>query len=139
MYVRRTVSETTGENLLTSAGIVRAHTQTYGTSGLLTNGFVYIGLSADALSETSASTALSTEITSNGLARSLATVTLPTGTGTTITLRKVFPVTGTQTVKKTALFTAASGGVMQHVLEFSSPQSLVNLDQFQVTFTVTLG
>jgi hypothetical protein len=136
-YVRRPVSETSGENLLTSAGIVQMAAQCYGTSGLLTNGFVYIGLSADSLTETSASTALSTEIAANGLSRAIATVTLPTGSGLSTTLRKTFNVTGSQTVQKAALFTAASSGVMQHPIAFASSQSLVATDQFRVTFTVT--
>ena len=78
-FVYRVVSESHGENLLTAAGIVQAHRQCYGSSGLLTNGFVYIALSADTFTETAASTALSSEITANGLGRALATVTLPTG------------------------------------------------------------
>ncbi len=135
----RTVARASGANLITQAGIVQAAAQCYGTSGLLTNGFVYIGLSADSFTESATSTTLSNEITGNGLGRALATVTLPTGTGTSTLLSKTFNVTGTQSVRKMALFTASSGGVMQHPIDFGSTLNLQNTDSFRVNVTITMA
>ncbi len=57
-------------NVKTTAGIDFLFAQGYGSSGAQANGLVYIGLSNDALTETTASTTLSNEITGNGLAAS---------------------------------------------------------------------
>lgn len=125
-------------NLITNAGRIALHKQGYDTSGLLTNGFNYIALSNDTVTETAASTTLSNEIIANGLDRAQGTVTLPTGTGNQTTIDKTFTATGAQSAQKAALFTAISGGTMNHVLGFTQ-RNLVTSDTLQVTFTITLG
>lgn len=125
-------------NLITNVGRIFLHTQGYGTSGLGANGFNYIALSNDSVTETAASTTLSNEIALNGLARAQGTVTLPTGSGNQTTIDKVFTATGSQSAQKAALFTASSGGTMNHVLGFSQRSLLAN-DTLQITFTITLG
>lgn len=126
-------------NVITDVGRVALHKQGYGTSGLLSNGFNYIALSNDALTETSASTTLSTEIAANGLTRAQGTVTLASGSGNTTTIDKTFTcATGAQAAQKAALFTAASVGVMNHALSFTQ-RSLQIGDTLQTTYTITLG
>ena len=125
-------------NLITNVGRVQYHAQIFGTSGLLTNGLNFIGLSNDVVSETAASTVLSNEIAANGLARAQGTVTLPTGAGTQTTIVKVFTATGAQSAQKCALFSASSAGVMNHVLGFTQ-RSLQISDTLTITVTITLS
>lgn len=125
-------------NLITNAGRIFLHTQGYGTTGLESNGFNYIALSNDTVTETAASTTLSNEIVGNGLARAQGVVTLPTGSGNQTTIDKIFTATGAQSAQKAALFTAASSGIMNHVLGFTQ-RSLLAGDTLQITFTITLG
>lgn len=125
-------------NVITNAGRIALHKQGYDTTGLLTNGFNYIALSNDSLTETASSTTLSSEITTNGLARAQGTVTLPTGTGNVTTIAKTFTATGTQSAQKAALFTASSGGTMNHALSFTQ-RNLVTNDTLTITYSITLG
>lgn len=125
-------------NLITNVGRVQYHKQLFDTTGLASNGNNYIALSNDALTETAASTTLSNEITTNGLARAQGTVTLPTGAGTQTTIVKVFTATGAQAAQKCALFNASSAGVMNHVLAFTQ-RSLQVSDTLTITITITLS
>lgn len=131
------VGEETVHNVITNAGRDFLHTQGYGTSGLGANGLNYIALSNDTLTETTASTTLSTEIADNGLSRAQGTVTHTGGTNTT-TVQKTFTASGSQAAQKAALFTAAAAGTMNHALAFTQ-RSLISGDTLQVTFTITLG
>lgn len=131
------VGEEVVYNVITTVGRDFLHTQGYGTSGLGANGLNYIGLSNDTLTETSASTTLSTEIAANGLTRAQGTVTHTTGTNTT-TVAKTFTASGAQAAQKAALFTASSSGTMNHALAFTQ-RSLISGDSLAVTFTITLG
>ena len=125
-------------NVKTDVGIVFAHTQIYGST-VGANGLNYIALSNDALTETSASTTLSTEIAANGLSRAQGTITLPTGSGTVTTVDKTFTcATAPQAAQKAALFTAGAAGTMNHVLAFTQ-RSLQIADTLQVTFSLTLS
>jgi hypothetical protein len=124
------------DNLITNAGRIQLHTQCYGTTSLLTNGFCYIALSNDTLTETASSTTLSTEIAANGLSRAIGTVTLPTGSGTQTTISKTFTASGAQSAQKAALFTASSAGVMNHALAFTQ-KTLASGESLTVTFTIT--
>jgi hypothetical protein len=124
-------------NLLLDRGRVLAHTQVYGTSGILTNGLNYIGLSNDAAAPVATDVALASELSGSGLSRVQGTVTLPTGTGTVTTVENVFTYSGvSQGVQKAALFTAASGGVMAHEVQFT-PRTLAAGDNFTVSFDIT--
>lgn len=125
------------KNLITNAGRVFLHTQGYATSGAAGTGFCYIGLSNDTVTETAASTTLSTEIAANGLSRAIGTVTLASGAGTSTTISKTFTcATSAQSAQKAALFTASSGGTMNHVLAFTQRALQVN-DTLAITFTIT--
>lgn len=132
-----TVSDETKTNVKTTVGIDFTHVQTYGSSGLGANGLNYIALSNDTLTETSASTTLSTEIAANGLTRAQGTVAHTTAT-TTTTVAKTFTATGSQSAQKAALFTAASAGTMNHALAFTA-RSLISGDTLTITFTLTIS
>lgn len=126
----------TVKNLITNAGRVFLHTQGYATSGAAATGFCYIALSNDSLTETAASTTLSSEIVANGLSRAIGTVTLASGSGTSTTIAKTFTATGAQSAQKAALFTASSAGTMNHVLSFTQ-RALQTNDTLAITFTIT--
>ncbi len=125
-------------NVITNVGRIQLHKAGYDTTGLPTNGFNYIALSNDTLTETASSTTLSTEIAANGLSRAQGTVTLPTGSGNQTTIAKTFTATGAQAAQKAALFDASSAGDMNHALAFTQ-RSLVTDDTLACTFTITLG
>jgi hypothetical protein len=132
------LNEQNVENVKTNVGIVQYHLQCFGNTGLSTNGTNFIALSADALTETSSSVTLSNEIVINGLARAAGTVVLASGSGTTTTISHTFTATGTQSAQKAALFNASSGGVINHVLNFST-RSLLLGDQLAITFSIGLS
>ena len=135
--VSELLGEETVHNVITNAGRDYLHVQGYGTAGLGANGLNYIGLSNDALTETTASTVLSAEIAVNGLTRAQGTVAHTNGTNTT-TVSRTFTATGTQSAQKAALFTAAAAGTMNHALAFTQ-RNLISGDTLAVTFTITLG
>lgn len=124
-------------NVITTAGRDFLHQQGYKDTGLGSVGLCYIGLSNDTLTETSASTTLSNEITTNGLGRAIGTYAHTAGTNTT-TISKVFTATGSVSAQKAALFTASSSGTMNHALSFTQ-RTLASGDTLSVTFTITLG
>lgn len=123
-------------NLVTFAGRDFMHAQIYST-GPGANGLNYIALSNDAVTETTASTTLSNEIVANGLDRQIGAYSHTAGTNTT-TISKTFTATGAQAAQKAALFTASSGGTMNHVLGFTQ-RSLQTNDTLAITFTLTVG
>lgn len=131
------LSEEESTNLITTAGRDFLHAQGYASSGIGANGLNYIGLSNDAVTETSASTTLSNEIAANGLTRAQGTVAHTAGTAIT-TIQKVFTASGTQAAQKAALFTASSGGTMNHVLGFTQ-RTLITGDTLTITFSISLG
>jgi hypothetical protein len=131
------LSDETIYNVKTTAGIDFTFAQTYGTSAQA-NGLNYIALSNDTLTETSASTTLSTEITANGLGRAIGTYA-HTGGAATATISKTFTcATGAQSAQKAALFSASTAGTMHHALAFTQ-RALQIGDQLAVTFTITLS
>lgn len=122
-------------NVNTTAGRDLIHSNVYGTSP--TNGFNYIALSNDTVTETSVSTTLSNEITTNGLARAQGTFTYNSGIDLiTSFIDHTFTCTGAQSAQKTALFSAPSGGTMNHVLAFTAQRSLVTNDHLYIAFTI---
>lgn len=131
------VDEETVYNVITTVGRDFIHTQSYSTSPAA-NGLNYIALSNDTLTETSASTTLSTEIAANGLTRAIGTVTHTTS-ATTTTIAKTFTcATTSQAAQKAALFTASSSGTMNHALAFTQRTLQVG-DSLAVTFTITIS
>ncbi len=131
------LGEETVHNVITNAGRDFLHTQGYGTAAQA-NGLNYIALSNDALTETTASTVLSTEIAANGLARAIGTVAHTTGTNTTTVSKTFTCATAAQAAQKAALFTAAAAGTMNHALAFTQ-RSLQIGDTLACTFTITVG
>jgi len=132
-------------NLVTNAGRVAIHTYIYGTSaqrtagGLSGTGFNYIALSNDASAPAAGDTTLASELSGNGLDRTLGTPTLPTGSGTVTTVENTFTFTGTsQGVQKTALFDDSSAGKMAHEIQFTQ-RTLATSDNLTITFSITLA
>lgn len=123
-------------NVKTTAGIDFTFNQTYGTSAQA-NGLNYIALSNDTLTETTASTTLSTEIAANGLSRAIGAYSHSAGTSTATISRTFTCATAPQAAQKAALFSAASTGTMHHALSFAQ-RSLQIGDQLAVTFTITI-
>jgi hypothetical protein len=123
-------------NVKTTAGIDFTFAQTYGTSAQA-NGLNYIALSNDSLTETTASTTLSNEITTNGLARHIGSYAHSAGASTATISYTFTCATNPQAAQKAALFSATSSGTMHHVLSFTQ-RSLQVGDQLAVTFTITL-
>ena len=147
IWLRRQVeADVEAHNLLTNTGRVQLHTQDYGTTGLLTNGFNWIGLSNDATAPAATDTSLASELTNGtaaGLGRVQGMVTLPVGSGNMTTIANTFTFTGggSQGVQKTALFTVTGppvAGVMNHEIAFTQ-RTLFTNDTLTLTFTITLG
>ena len=126
-------------NLVTDTGRVQLHNFCYGTLSRL-NGFNYVGLTDDATVPATSDTALAAELTADGLGRAQGSVALPVGSGDVTTVSKVFIYTGgpAQGVQKTALFDAATLGVMNHEIQFTQ-RILVTNDTLTVTLSITLG
>lgn len=125
-------------NVKTTAGIDFLFSQGYNSSAAAqTNGLAWVALSNDSLTETSGSTTLSNEITTNGLGRAKGTYA-HTGGASTATNTLTFTATGTQACQKAALFSAVSSGTMNHALSFTQ-RTLQNLDTLTTTFTITLS
>jgi hypothetical protein len=124
-------------NQITNSGRDQLHLQGYGTSGLATNGFNYIGLTNSAITPAAGDTTLAGEISTNGLGRAQGAYAHSAGTNTT-TVQNTFTATGTQACQAAALFNASSAGVMNHELTFTQ-RSLISGDTIQVTYTITLG
>lgn len=128
-------------NLVTNTGRVQLHLQGYGTTGLATNGFNYIGLTNDSAVPNASDTSLTSELTTDGLQRVQGSVVLASGMGDQTTVSNTFTfVTGSsQQVQKTALFNAGfPGGIMNHEIQFTQ-RTLFTLDTLAITFTITLG
>ena len=124
-------------NVKTTVGIDFMFAQCYGTSAQA-NGLNYIALSNDTLTETTASTVLSNEITTNNMGRAIGAYAHTPGQSTA-TISKTFTCqTGAQSAQKAALFSACSSGTMNHALAFTQRALQVN-DQLAVTFTLTLS
>ncbi len=123
-------------NVKTTVGIDFLFTQGYSTS-TGANGLNYIGLSNDAVTETSASTTLSNEIAANGLTRAIGAYAHTTGTATA-TISKTFTASGAQSAQKAALFNLSSAGTMTHVLGFTQ-RALISGDTLSITYTITIS
>lgn len=125
-------------NLVTVVGLDWLHNQGWGTTGLSTNGLNYVAVSNDPVTETSASTTLSNEITVNGLTRAQGTVTHVGGSTLTTVSHTFTCATAAQAAQKAALFTDASGGTMSHVVGFVQRPLEVG-DQLELIFDITLA
>jgi hypothetical protein len=141
VWLRRVIDEQESSNIVTDAGRVRIHTYLYGSGGQrsgLGGGLNYLALSDDSTTPAAGDTALTSELTSLGLARAATTVTLPTGSGTQTALVKVFTFLGAgpQGVQKMALFDSPSAGTMAHEIQFVQRTLFLNDN---LTFTVAIN
>jgi hypothetical protein len=100
----------------------------------------FMGVSAEGTAPVVGDTTLASEQTANGLGRAKATYA-HTPAAATYTLINSYSVTGSVTVHKGALFTAANttaAGVMVFAAVLNADAIVANLDTLQVTATVTL-
>jgi hypothetical protein len=126
-------------NLVPDAGRIQMHAFLYDSS-VRTNGFNYMAVSNDGTAPAASDIALAGELTTNGMQRVQAVVTLPVGTGNATTIANTFTYTGgsPQQVQKTALFDTVIGGVMTHEVLFTQ-RTLVTNDTLGLIFTITFG
>ena len=113
------------------------------TSNNSTNGFNYIGVTADTTQTLSPSiTTLTGEITTNGLTRAQApTKTHTTGTNSSV-IEITFTLTGTQSdITRAALFDALTGGNIGPAAAFSNGAtgSMNSGETVKVSITVNIG
>jgi hypothetical protein len=121
-----------GHNLRVNAGINWQYNQMAGTTAAVCT---YIALTNTAITPAATDTALSGEITTNGLARALGTPT-HTSNATSYTLANTFTATGTQAAQAAGMFNASSSGTLCFENTFTQA-SLVSGDTLTVTWTIT--
>jgi hypothetical protein len=143
LWVNTLLDEQEAWNIVTDTGRRQLHRYLYGAGvqrSSLGGGFNYIAISSNASAPANSDTVLTGEILIDGLNRQLATVVLPTGSGTQTLVSKVFTYTGAAplAVRKTALFDAPTGGVMAHEIQFSS-RTLFQNDNFTLSFAITFA
>lgn len=127
------------KNLLTNAGRDLFHAQCYTNTSAGARGAGFIALTTDTTAPAASDTALTSEITTGGLARADATTkTHVSGTNET-TIQHTFTASATHTaIVKCGLFNAASGATLAHVNTITAV-NLQSSDTLQVTWTLTLG
>jgi hypothetical protein len=125
-------------------------TETIGTTPASTSAFIilpgygparYMALTQDAAAAAAGDTALASEITTGGCARTLAAYAHTLGTGT-YTLIKAFAVTATfAAIHKMAMFLVGTGtaGPMVYESVLNADASVVNGDTLTITETVTIS
>lgn len=121
-----------------------------GTTPAATNGYLilpsglprFMGLTADTGAANAADTTVTSEITTNGGSRALATYA-HTGGAATFTLQKAYSITGTLTaIHKMGLFTAkdsTAAGILYFESVLNADATVVNGDTLTVTDTITLS
>jgi hypothetical protein len=124
--------DVTGHNLRTNAGINWQYGQMAGGTAAVCT---YIALTNTAITPAATDTALSGEITANGLSRALGTPT-HTSNATSYTLANTFTATGTQAAQAAAILNASSSGTMCFENTFTQA-SLSTNDTLTVTWTIS--
>ena len=126
-------------NLLTNNGRDWMISQVYTNTSAGTRGSGFVALTTNTASPAASDTALTSEITTGGLARADATTKSHTGGTNETTIQHTFTASATHTaVQKSGLFNAASGVTLSHVNTFTAV-TLQSSDTLQVTWTTTLG
>lgn len=132
-------------NIITNRGRIALHSFIYGTAAQRTtadlgSGMHYIGLSNNSTTPAATDTTLASELATNGLSRTLGTVSLPTGTGTITQIQNQFMYSGggTQGVQKAALFDHVTAGNMAHEIVFAQ-RTLATSDTLTLIFSITLS
>jgi hypothetical protein len=126
-------------NLLTNAGKDYLHAQYWTNNSAGGVGVNFIALSESTLTPAVTDTTLGGEITTNGLARTIASTRSHSAGANTTVLSLTFTASGSFTdVKASALFNASSSGTMGHIANFSTGSgTLSSGDQIAVTWTMT--
>lgn len=121
---------------ITNVGLAEA-------AGLLGNtgsctAFTYLAVGTGTTAYAATQTALVTETTGSGLARSSATVSRATTTATndTLQLLKAWSVTGSVTLAEEGTFNAASAGDMLQRTVLSPTRDVVNGDTYTLTVKI---
>lgn len=129
-------------NLLTNDGKDVMHSNVYTNVTNGTRGFNYIAVTESTITPAPADTALTGEITTNGLARAPANpaASHTTGTGSS-TVEVTMTASGSFTdVKASATFNAASGVTMAHIANYATGSgTLISGDTLKTTWTLNLG
>ena len=127
-------------NLLTNGGRDYAIAQFYTNTSAGGVGCNFIALTSDSSGADATDTALPSEITPGGLARSFATTIAHTGGTNSTTLNKIFIASATHTaVQMSGTFNQlAVGGTLAHESTFTRV-TLPSSDTLSVTWTLTLG
>lgn len=97
----------------------------------------YIALTADATTPASADTTLAGELTANGFARAAGTYAHTAG-ASSYTISNTFTATGTATINKVGLFTAAAAGTLAFEAAEPNPPTLSSGDTLAQTVTITI-
>jgi hypothetical protein len=140
LLVPKLVGYSVNHNLRTNAG---ADWQAAQMSGAATDARAnWIGITDDnAQTLNTAQTTLTSEETTNGLARASGTFSHAGGGATSYTVKKdpfTFTAAGPITIYRSALFTASSGGTMVFIAAFGSSATLILNDQLTVTWTINI-
>src|SRR5262245_22677506 len=126
-------------NLLTNGGRDFYHAQVLTNASAGTRGSGFLAVTADATAPAAGDTTLTTEITTNGLARADATTKTHSAGTNSSTIEHEWTATGTHTnVQKCALFNASSAGTMTHEGTFTAA-SLISGDKLKVTYVINVG
>jgi hypothetical protein len=129
-------------NLLTDAGRDLFHAQCYTNTSAGTRGANYVAVTENTgQTINAAQTTLTSEITTNGLARADATTKTHTAGTNSTTIEHTYTASGAFTdVVRSATFNASSAGTMCHFAAFSSGSgTLATNDTLKVTWTLNLG
>lgn len=127
------IREEKSSNLVVNAGKNALAGLFYGEGGI--NAFKYVAVGSGTNAPQATDTALQSEITGYGLARTLAT---GSRTDNETTLTASWNVTGSVTVSESGIFNASSAGTMFARVTFSG-LPLVNGDYFELRWKVTIG
>jgi hypothetical protein len=130
-------------NLLTTDGIDFYHSQCLvADAAANTKAANQIAVTESTITPAVGNTVLTGEVTTNGLARSnpTSTVTHTDNTNST-TIEHTFTAAGAFTdVKASALFNAASAGIMTHIANFTTGSgTLASGDTLKVTWTIQIS
>lgn len=102
--------------------------------------FTYIALGSGTTTAAASQTALVTELTTNGLARAVATISRVTTTVTNDTYKAVYTWTasGSSTIEEIGVFNAASSGTMLS-RALTGTKSIVNGEKITATYTLAIS
>jgi hypothetical protein len=128
-------------NLLTQDGRDQMHTNCYISTSLTGRGFNCVGSTESTITPGVTDTALTGEITTNGLARADATTKNHTDNSTSSLIEHTFTASGSFTdVKASATFNATSAGTMGHIANFATGSgTLISGDTLKISWTLNLS